>query len=251
MPPPAVVKAYQDAATRKEYTSVAGDEELRQLIATFHKAHNGLDVHPDNVLVAPGSKILIFNILLAFEKADVLIPSPSWVSYAPQVKLAGHNLLRVESSFEDRWRLTPASIAKTLQGKQHGPSILIFNYPGNPDGLTYTQEELKNLASAAREHKLLVISDEIYGLLDHAMDHKSFSKLFSGKNDHHNRLVQMVWCWRLAFRSSIASSNYWFSKSASEQHIQLLNLLFEIGSETYSCAPNTGSGSCQSSLFQL
>tara|TARA_B100000795_G_C22657430_1_gene382725 strand:+ start:275 stop:526 length:252 start_codon:yes stop_codon:yes gene_type:complete len=83
MPPTPVLEALRNAVNHKEYTSVQGDLDLRRNISKFHKDHNGLEVSPDNILIAPGSKILIFSILMSFKEADVFIATPSWVSYAP------------------------------------------------------------------------------------------------------------------------------------------------------------------------
>ena len=62
MPPMVVQKALRESVHHKEYSSVQGDTELRELISNFHEEHNGLKVNADNILIAPGSKILIFNI---------------------------------------------------------------------------------------------------------------------------------------------------------------------------------------------
>ncbi len=74
LPPKSVMIALESAVHHKEYSSVQGDLELRENMVQFHKAHNGLQVAPENILIAPGSKILIYNILMSFKKADVFIP---------------------------------------------------------------------------------------------------------------------------------------------------------------------------------
>jgi len=174
MPPKLVLESLKNSVNHKEYTSVQGDLDLRKYISQFHNAHNGLKVLPVNILIASGSKILIFNILMSFKKADVFIATPSWVSYAPQAKLAGHNIIKLKTSFEERWRICPRVIRDAAKNKKNRVSIMIINYPGNPHGLTYNEEELKDLARVAKELNLLVISDEIYGLLNHDHEHKSF-----------------------------------------------------------------------------
>ena len=228
MPPAKVQEALKNAAAHKEYSSVQGDLELRENIARFHYAHNGLKVEADNVVVAPGSKILIFNILLAFEKADVFIPAPAWVSYAPQAKLAGHNMIELSTSFENRWRVTPQSIHDAAANKRYKPSVLILNYPGNPDGLTYSEAELLELAAAVSKYNMLVISDEIYGLLDHNNAHLSFATYYPQRTITTTGLSK--WCgaggWR--FGAALISDGI----EPAFKHT-----LLGIGSETYSCAP--------------
>jgi aspartate aminotransferase len=228
MPPANVQEALKNAVSHKEYSSVQGDLELRENIATFHHAHNGLVTEADNVVVAPGSKILIFNILLAFIKADVFIPAPAWVSYAPQAKLAGHHIIKLSTSFEQRWRVTPQVIHAAAASKRYKPSILILNYPGNPDGLTYSETELLELAKAVRKYNMLVVSDEIYGLLDHNNTHLSFATYYPQRTVTTTGLSK--WCGAGGWRFGAALISNGMDPSFKQA-------LLGIGSETYSCAP--------------
>lgn len=228
MPPNFVLKALEKYSNHKEYTSVQGNLELRQNISLFHKAHNGLNVLPENILTAPGSKILIFNILMAFNKADVFINTPSWVSYAPQAKLAGHNIIKLKTSFKERWRLSPKTFKRAINQKKNEVSILILNYPGNPDGLTYTDEELKELARIVKELNILVISDEIYGLLNYNLNHKSFANYYPEKTITTTGLSK--WCGAGGWRFGVALLY-------NNIDPEFKQALIGIGSETYSCAP--------------
>ena len=228
LPPKDVLEALEKSVHHKEYSSVQGDLELRELMAEFHRKHNGLEVEPDNILVAPGSKILIYNVLLAFEKADVFIPAPAWVSYAPQAKLVGHNIIKVPTSFEERWRVSAKALNEAAKSKQHKASILIFNYPGNPDGLTYDEQELIELAKAAKSLGILVIADEIYGLLDHEFSHLSFANYYPERTITTTGLSK--WC---------GAGGWRFGAAFLYKNIEpaLKQALIGIGSETYSCAP--------------
>ena len=228
LPPQPVMDALKNAVEHKEYSSVQGDEELRVHISQFHLKHNGLRASPDNILVAPGSKILIYTFLLAFQEADVFIPSPAWVSYEPQVALAGHNAIKIKTSFAQKWRITPERLTNAVKMKKYKTSILILNYPGNPDGLTYTAEELKAIAVVARKLDFLVISDEIYGLLDHNNTHSSFANYYPEKTITTTGLSK--WCgaggWRLGVAMLYDNIEPEFKQA-----------LIGIASETYSCAP--------------
>ena len=228
LPPKSVMSALSNSSAHKEYTSVQGDFELRTLISKFHYEHNGLQVNPENILLAPGSKSLLFSILMAHKEADVLIPSPSWVSYAPQAALANHNLIRIHTSFEKKWRITPEALLDAIDLKKHEVSILILNYPGNPDGLSYTLEELNMLTDVFRSHNVLVISDEIYGLLDFELQHKSLGLIYPEKTITTTGLSK--WCgaggWR--FGTALLHDNI---------DSDFKKALIGIGSETYSCAP--------------
>jgi aspartate aminotransferase len=176
-PPQSVIERLQSAAHLKDYSPVQGIPELREAVAHFHRQWDRVSIDAEDILIAPGSKILIYAVMAAFTRADVLVPVPSWVSYIPQAHLAGHHVIKIPTFQEARWRLTPELLEKAIKSKidAHVPSILILNYPGNPDGLTYTSDELAGLAAVARKHNVLIISDEIYGLLNHAGSHESIA----------------------------------------------------------------------------
>ena len=228
LPPQPVLQALKNAVEHKEYSSVQGDAELRTLITEFHFAHNNLRVAPNNILVAPGSKIILFTVLMAFKQADVFIPAPAWVSYEPQAALAGHNTIKIQTSYAQKWRISGKLLQNSTHYKKHKASILILNYPGNPDGLTYTPEELKEIAAVARKLDMLVISDEIYGLLDHSKTHASFVNYYPEKTITTTGLSK--WCgaggWRLGVAMLYDTIAPEFKKA-----------LIGIASETYSCAP--------------
>ncbi|MGB5460519.1 MAG: pyridoxal phosphate-dependent aminotransferase [Eudoraea sp.] len=228
LPPKQVMDELKSAVHHKEYSSVQGDLELRQYMADFHKAHNGLTVLADDILIGPGSKILIFNTLMAFEKADVFIPTPSWVSYGPQAKLAGHNIIQLPTDFDQKWRISAESLKKASKHKLHKATILILNYPGNPDGLTYSEGELKEIADQARIQNIYVISDEIYGLLNHNLNHKSFANYYPEKTITTTGLSK--WCGAGGWRFGAVFL-------PNEIESDLKKTMIGIGSETYSCAP--------------
>lgn len=228
LPPTEVMDALKQAVHHKEYSSVQGELKLREHIANFHLQHNGLKVKPENILLGPGSKILIFNILMAFEQADVFIAAPAWVSYQPQAKLAGHHIIKLNTSFEERWRITPKAIQEATNKKEHEASIMILNHPGNPDGLTYSGMELRAIATACKALDILVISDEIYGLLDFNLSHQSFANFYPEKTITTTGLSK--WCGAGGWRFGTAFL-YDDIEPAFKQ------ALIGIGSETYSCAP--------------
>jgi aspartate aminotransferase len=155
------------------YAPVQGIAELRERVSAFHKAAEGVDIPASRILVADGSKNLLFTSMLALNRADVFIPAPAWVSYGPQAKVIGHNAIRVVTTAAERWRVTPEAMERALAKKadKSVPSMLILNHPGNPEGLSYTQAEQKALTEVFRKHNVIVVSDEIYGLLNHKGEH--------------------------------------------------------------------------------
>lgn len=228
LPPINVIKALQNSAIRKDYSPVKGLPELCENVATFHNHYHNLNIDSKDVLICPGSKIAIYNTLLAFENADVLIPAPSWVSYAPQAKLAGHNAHFIETNFQNRWRLTPQLLEEYIAKCSSSAKILILNYPGNPDGLSYSPSELKDIVEILRKHHVWVISDEIYGFLHHEGEHKSIAEFYPERTFITTGLSK--WCGAGGWRLGVHMLPKDFSQSGLES-------IIGIASETYSCAP--------------
>lgn len=226
LPPTFVREALAQNVHRKEYTAVQGLPVLREAVASFHQQLNQIATTADDVMIASGSKSLLFTLLAAFTEANVMIPAPAWVSYAPQARLLGHTTTRLETTFEDRWRITPSQIEHHISTKQ--PNILILNYPGNPDGLTYTQAEIERLADICQKHGVWVISDEIYALLTHTQAHFSFARVHPDRTFTTTGLSK--WCGAGGWRLGVA-----LLPPNLDPHLKQ-NLL-GIASETYSCAP--------------
>lgn len=174
--PPSVVEALRDHAPRKEYMPVRGHPPLRAAVAEFHarRLHLRRPVHADDVLVGPGSKELMFLAQLAFY-GDLVLPAPSWVSYSPQARILGRQVCFLPTDPRDRWLLRPQVLHDHCARDRGRPRILILNYPSNPTGQTYSPDELAELAAVARDQQMIVVSDEIYGELHHAGEHRSIA----------------------------------------------------------------------------
>ncbi len=228
--PDFVQAALHRASPRKEYTAVAGLPELRERIAAFHQEADGYAIHADQVLVAPGSKPLLYSVMQAFSPGDFYAAGPSWVSYVPQARIARHAVHRIPTSYDARWRVRPAALdALFARGGSAGrQKLLVLNYPGNPDGLTYSRPELEALAQVLRRHKAWVISDEIYALLDHRGAHVSLASIYPERTLVSTGLSK--WCgaggWRLGALILPAQAPP-----------ALKAALIGLGSEIYSCAP--------------
>lgn len=178
-PPDSIIKALQDNAHEHFYAPVAGLLELRKTVAAYYTNIEGLKVDFDQILVSAGSKALLFAAMAAFEDANILIPAPAWVSYAPQAQLLGQNIVPVETSYDARWRVTPEYLERALKRVTNShQSMLVLTYPGNPDGLGYDEASLRVLAEVARENDLLILSDEIYGPLNFRGAHTSIAKFY-------------------------------------------------------------------------
>ena len=175
--PRQVVEELKVNAFQKKYLPVKGLRELRNAVADYHRRAEGIGCTGDDVLVGPGSKELMFLLQLVYY-GDLVVPSPAWVSYAPQAKIVGRQIFWLHTKREDGWRLTTDLLEELCETDPGRPRIFILNYPSNPTGNTYTVEELKALARAARRFRVVVLSDEIYGELHHKDQHVSIARFY-------------------------------------------------------------------------
>ncbi|MDD2636030.1 MAG: aminotransferase class I/II-fold pyridoxal phosphate-dependent enzyme [Bacteroidales bacterium] len=175
--PAEVVKSLQKHASEKDYLPVKGLPQLRESIANFILKTQHVKATADDVLVGPGSKELIFILQLVYY-GDLIIPTPSWVSYFPQAYIIGRHVHWVPTKLEDGYRLSPKMLEEICQTDPDRPRVVILNYPSNPTGCTYKLERLKELAKVARKYKVILISDEIYGLLHHQAQHVSIARFY-------------------------------------------------------------------------
>lgn len=223
--PEPVVNALRLYAPQKDYLHVQGLPELRQTVADFHRKKDGVDILPENVIIGPGSKELLFLLQMVFE-GEVIIPSPSWVSYLPQAKIIGNVIHVIHTSPDEQWRITPELLENFCKNQNRNPQhpyLLILNYPGNPDGITYGQENVRQLAETAKRNNIYILSDEIYGQLHHKGNHVSIAKYYPEGTIISSGLSK--WCgaggWRLG-TFSFPPNLHW-----------LLEAMAAVASETY------------------
>ncbi|WP_053070603.1 pyridoxal phosphate-dependent aminotransferase [Halomonas sp. PR-M31] len=169
------VQALAEHAAEKAYLPVQGLPALREQVARFHSDTDHVSWNPERVVVGPGSKLLLFALMKSLPEADILIPAPSWVSYAPQARMADQRAVKLEASFETRWQITPEQLEAYCVENPRRLKLLILNAPGNPTGLSFDMQTQKRLASVARRHGVLVLADEIYGQLHHRGEHRAFA----------------------------------------------------------------------------
>ena len=175
--PESVVEQLRLHAAEKDYLPVRGLTPLREAVAAYQTRVYGLEADAQDVLIGPGSKELLFLLQLVYD-AQLVLPNPSWVSYGPQARIAGREVLWVDSDRDDLWRIQPDALAAALASDPERPRVLLLNYPSNPTGATYSRDHLQALARVAREHRMVVLSDEIYGELHHQGDHVSIASYY-------------------------------------------------------------------------
>jgi len=170
-----VVEELQANAHQKDYLPVRGLPALQKAVAEYYQRTQHLNFSPEHILVGPGSKELMFILQLVYY-GDLVIPTPSWVSYAPQAHIIGRHVYWLPTQRDNRWLLTPEELEKHCQQDPTKPRIVILNYPNNPTGCSYTDDELKALAEVARKYQIIILSDEIYGELDFDGAHVSIAR---------------------------------------------------------------------------
>jgi aspartate aminotransferase len=155
----AAIKAMHDGKTK--YTPAGGILELKQTICEKFKKDNNLEYKPSQITISTGGKQCLANAFMAILNPgdEVLIPVPYWVSYPELVKLADGIPVFVETAKDNNYKYTLEDLKKAVTDKT---KAIIINSPNNPTGTIYTAEELMEIAGFAKEHDLLIISDEIY-----------------------------------------------------------------------------------------
>ena len=175
--PEGVVQSLQTHAHEKDYLPVEGLFELREAVAQYNGRTQKIDCTGEDIMIGPGSKELMFLLQLVYY-GDLVIPTPSWVSYAPQARMLGQNVHWVDTHRQDNWHLLPERLEELCAQDPARPRLVIVNYPANPTGCTYSAAELKALAAVARKYQLIVLSDEIYGELHFEGKHVSLARYY-------------------------------------------------------------------------
>lgn len=168
-------KAMRDGKTK--YTPTGGIPELKEAISEKFRRDHDLHYSKEEIIVTTGAKHALYTLfqVLLNEEEEVIVPSPYWVSYPEQIKLAGGKPVFTTSNEEDAFKLTPEALEDAITDKT---KALIINSPSNPTGMMYTKEELKQLGDICLKHDLYVISDEIYEKLIYTDDvHVSMAQI--------------------------------------------------------------------------
>jgi aspartate aminotransferase len=196
--PDGVVEALRRNAHEKDYLPVQGLSELREVVAENHRREFGVECSAADVIVGPGSKELMFLVQLVYY-GDLVVPTPAWVSYAPQARIIGRHVQFLATERSNGWRLSPDQLDMLCRLDPGRPRIVVLNYPSNPTGATYTEAELEELAESASRNRIVLLSDEIYGKLHHQGDHRSIVPLYPQGTIFSGGLSK--WCgaggWRL------------------------------------------------------
>jgi aminotransferase len=158
---------------RTSYSSNRGMQQLRDVLSRYLLQHYHLDYSADKELIitAGVSEALDIAVRTVVDPGDeVLIASPSYVSYSPCVQLAGGVPVDVPCMEKDHFRLNPETLMEKVTNKS---KVLMINFPNNPTGAVMRREHISAIADVVTDHDLLLISDEVYAELTYEGSHLS------------------------------------------------------------------------------
>ena len=219
--PENIVKELKDNAHQNKYLPMQGLSELRNAIAKYTSEKKNYDYKSDNVIIGPGSKELMFLLHVIFD-GEIILPAPSWVSYAPQAILGRNKIQILQTKRENNWFPTASEIEEIILKDQKKNYLLFLNSPNNPSGqICYNLEEI---ASIAKKYNLIILSDEIYSELCFEDDYQSISNFCPEKTIISTGLSK--WCgaggWRLGYFL------------VPDSLIEIKNMINVLASETFS-----------------
>lgn len=164
--PAHIIKAGQEALANgaTHYTHPLGIPALREAIAANIEAYGGATYAPENIVVTPGGQHAMFVIALALLNPgdEILVPCPGYNPYHQAAEMAEAETVHIRMSMETNFTLTAEMVRAHITPRS---KILVLINPNNPTGTVTPPTEVARIAEVAREHDLIVISDEIYARL--------------------------------------------------------------------------------------
>lgn len=171
----AAVKALNEGYTH--YVAAAGIPELREAIAQHISETRNIDVDPEEVVVTPGAKQMIFiGILACVNKGDeVMYPNPGYPIYESLINFLGAKPVPLPLKEENNFKLSPSDIVEKITDKT---KMIVLNFPENPTGGVLDRDDLRAIGDAvARRDDLLIVSDEIYSRILYEGRHESIASI--------------------------------------------------------------------------
>jgi aspartate aminotransferase len=196
--PKDIVNALKDNAYQNKYLPMQGLKELRETVAKYTSTKKNYNYNSENVIIGPGSKELMFLLHILFD-GEIILPTPSWVSYAPQAILGRNKIRSIQTKRENNWFPTGEEIEKIILKDKNKNYLLFLNSPNNPSGQVC--ENLEEISEIIKKYNLIILSDEIYSELSFENNFKSISSFCPEKTIISTGLSK--WCgaggWRLGY----------------------------------------------------
>ncbi len=165
------------ADNHSHYAPSNGTPALRKAAANFLAQKYGQKYDSDEIVVTNGVTESIYDMLTAvLNPGDVVIvPTPIFPLYIGDAISLGAKVVQIDTS-DTNFKLTPAALKKALDKYGDRVKVLVMNYPTNPTGVMYSQEELNALADVIRDKPIFALCDEIYSELNYDQPHASMEK---------------------------------------------------------------------------
>jgi len=196
--PDDVVNELRNNAYQNKYLPMQGLRYLREVVAKYTSSKKNYNYNSENVIIGPGSKELMFLLHILFE-GDIILPAPSWVSYAPQAILGRNKIQTIQTTRENNWFPTGTEIEEIILKDKNKNYLLFLNSPNNPSGQVC--ENLEEISQIAKKYNLIILSDEIYSELSFEEGFKSIASFCPEKTIISTGLSK--WCgaggWRLGY----------------------------------------------------
>lgn len=196
----AAFQAMKDGYTG--YAPAAGLPQLRSAIADYIAQTRGVEVHPDEVVVTPGAKPIIFFTILALvdAKDEVIYPNPGFPVYESAIDFVGGKAIPLPLREEVGFRFRIEDLEQAISPRTR---LLILNSPQNPTGGVLELEDLQAIAHLAEQHNFYILSDEIYSRILYEQTHHSIISLPGMKErtillDGYSKTYAMTG-WRLGY----------------------------------------------------
>jgi aspartate aminotransferase len=193
-----IVNELKDNAYQNKYLPMQGLKKLREVVAKYNSIKKNYNYSSENVIIGPGTKELMFLLHILFN-GKVILPTPSWVSYAPQAVLGRNKIQSIQTKRENNWFPTGPEIEKVILKDKNKNYLLFLNSPNNPSGQIC--KNLQEISEIAKKYKLIILSDEIYSELSFKKGYKSISSFCPEKTIISTGLSK--WCgaggWRLGY----------------------------------------------------
>ena len=146
---------------RHHYTSVLGDDRLRQNIAVRHQSRTGQQVSADNVSVFSGAQNALFatSLCLLEHGTEVIVPELYYATYPASVKLSGATMIPLPTDMSNGFQIDIDALEKAITPRTQA---ILLNSPNNPTGAVYSRKLLMQIVELCRKNRIWIISDEVY-----------------------------------------------------------------------------------------
>src|SRR4030095_2893273 len=155
----AAIKSIQDGNTH--YTPAPGLMDVRKAIADYISRTRNLEFSPENVVMTPGAKPIMFFLILALiQKGDeVIYPNPGFPIYESMINFVGGTAVPLQLKMENEFKIDLNDFEKLITNRT---KLVIINTPGNPTGKTIPRKDIEAIAEILKNRDTFILSDEIY-----------------------------------------------------------------------------------------